>query len=170
MEKTKNNARKNNTALQVISFAELCFTLFVIKEKERTNHIKRIVRSFFGGDGEIRTHVPVRANAFRVRPVMTASIRLRVELFGTLIANCKAGSNFTALKVREKCRKCEENEGKTRFRETPRDETEMISSQPRYDHFDISPYSIVFEFCTAFARPMIKCIHPKFKKNEAFAR
>ena len=77
---------------------------------------------------------------FRVRPVMTASIRLRVELFGTLIANCKAGSNFTAHKVREKCRKCEENEGKTRFRETPRDETEMISSQPRYDHFDTSPY------------------------------
>ena len=31
-----------------------------------------------GGDGEIRTHVPVRANAFRVRPVMTTSIRLRV--------------------------------------------------------------------------------------------
>ena len=33
---------------------------------------------FDGGDGEIRTHVPVRANAFRVRPVMTTSIRLRV--------------------------------------------------------------------------------------------
>ena len=46
----------------------------------------------------------------------------------------------------------------------------MISSQPRYDHFDTSPYLIVFEFCTAFARPMGKCIHPKFKKNEAFAR
>ena len=45
-----------------------------------------------------------------------------------------------------------------------------ISSQPRYDHFDISPYLVVFEFCTAFARPELKCIHPKFKKNEAFAR
>ena len=33
---------------------------------------------FDGGDGEIRTHVPVRANAFRVRPVMTTSIRLRI--------------------------------------------------------------------------------------------
>ena len=46
----------------------------------------------------------------------------------------------------------------------------LISSQPRYDHFDISPYSVVFEFCTAFARPMLKCVHSKFKKNEAFAR
>ena len=108
--------------------------------KNNTNPFSEFVLFTNGGDGEIRTHVPVRANAFRVRPVMTASIRLRVELFGTLIANCKAGSNFTAHKVREKCRKCEENEGKTRFRETPRDETEMISSQPRYDHFDTSPY------------------------------
>ncbi len=32
----------------------------------------------FGGDGEIRTLVPERANAFRVRPVMTTSIRLLV--------------------------------------------------------------------------------------------
>ena len=31
-----------------------------------------------GGDGEIRTLVPVKANAFRVRPVMTTSIRLHV--------------------------------------------------------------------------------------------
>jgi len=29
---------------------------------------------------------------------------------------------------------------------------------------------VVFEFCTAFARPKGKCIHSKFKKNEAFAR
>ncbi len=28
------------------------------------------------GDGEIRTHEPYWANAFRVRPVMTTSIRL----------------------------------------------------------------------------------------------
>ena len=49
-------------------------------------------------------------------------------------------------------------------------ERKLISSQPRYDHFDISPYSVKFEFCTAFARPKLKCCHPKFKKNEAFAR
>ena len=32
----------------------------------------------FGGVGGIRTHVPVRANGFRDRPVMTASIPLRM--------------------------------------------------------------------------------------------
>ena len=31
-----------------------------------------------GGEGGIRTHVPVKANAFRVRPVMSTSIRLRI--------------------------------------------------------------------------------------------
>ena len=30
------------------------------------------------GEGGIRTHVPVRANAFRVRPVMTTSILLQI--------------------------------------------------------------------------------------------
>ena len=33
-----------------------------------------------GGVGGIRTHVPVKANAFRVRPVMTASIPLQIVL------------------------------------------------------------------------------------------
>ena len=32
----------------------------------------------FGGDGGIRTHVPLRTTAFRVRLVMTTSIRLRI--------------------------------------------------------------------------------------------
>ena len=32
--------------------------------------------AFCSGDGGIRTRVPRRANAFRVRPVMTTSIRL----------------------------------------------------------------------------------------------
>ena len=31
-----------------------------------------------GGEGGIRTHVPVKANAFRVRPVMTTSILLQI--------------------------------------------------------------------------------------------
>ena len=48
--------------------------------------------------------------------------------------------------------------------------SKLISSQPRYDRFDTSAYKVVFEFCTAFARPMLKCVHSKFKKNEAFAR
>ncbi len=39
----------------------------------------------FGGDGGIRTHVPVKANAFRVRPVMTSSIRLHIYLIYKLL-------------------------------------------------------------------------------------
>ena len=39
--------------------------------------------AFFRGDGGIRTLVPRRANAFRVRPVMTASIRLRIWTYKT---------------------------------------------------------------------------------------
>ena len=41
---------------------------------ESLNRFQRLV----GGDGGIRTHVPVKANAFRVRPVMTTSIRLQI--------------------------------------------------------------------------------------------
>ena len=35
----------------------------------------------FSADGGIRTLVPRRANAFRVRPVMTTSIRLQTNVF-----------------------------------------------------------------------------------------
>ena len=45
-----------------------------IKDKIGPQFLKKI-RSF-GGDGEIRTLEPFQANAFRVRPVMTTSIRL----------------------------------------------------------------------------------------------
>ena len=37
-------------------------------------------KRLLSGDGGIRTLVPRRANAFRVRPVMTTSIRLHEEL------------------------------------------------------------------------------------------
>ncbi len=38
-----------------------------------------MTRSYlYSGEGGIRTLVPRRANAFRVRPVMTASILLRI--------------------------------------------------------------------------------------------
>ena len=45
------------------------------KKGHRTNRCP-----FLRGAGGIRTREPVRANAFRVRPVMTASIRLHVEI------------------------------------------------------------------------------------------
>ena len=55
-------------------------------EKNKTQKPKRaisvkiteIALLVFGGDGGIRTHVPRKANAFRVRPVMTTSIRLHI--------------------------------------------------------------------------------------------
>ncbi len=49
---------------------------------------------FDGGDGEIRTHVPVRANAFRVRPVMTTSIRLRVYFNPLFFSPKNRSKNF----------------------------------------------------------------------------
>ena len=70
----------------------------------------------------------------------------------------------------KKARKNEKIRGNRRLFEGSFQTAMTISSQPRYDHFDISPYSVKFEFCTAFARPKLKCCHPKFKKNEAFGR
>ena len=49
------------------------------KKKKSANGKNRLQTEFFGGDGGIRTHEPVRANAFRVRPVMTTSIRLHMR-------------------------------------------------------------------------------------------
>ena len=46
-----------------------------VNEKPR---VSRGVGFLDGGDGGIRTHVPRKANAFRVRPVMTTSIRLHI--------------------------------------------------------------------------------------------
>ena len=63
---------------------------FVFRKKERHRKTRQnqfmillFLSSFqpciCSGDGGIRTRVPRRANAFRVRPVMTASIRLRMN-------------------------------------------------------------------------------------------
>ena len=56
---------------------------------------------YFGGEGGIRTHVPVKANAFRVRPVMTASILLRI---GALDSKNDYTKNHS--KVKHKFEKC----------------------------------------------------------------
>lgn len=47
------------------------------KKKKHEYKINR-VSVLKSGDGGIRTLVPRRANAFRVRPVMTTSIRLQI--------------------------------------------------------------------------------------------
>ena len=49
-------------------------------KKQNRNFVSKL-RFSFGGEGGIRTHVPVKANAFRVRPVMTASILLQILNF-----------------------------------------------------------------------------------------
>ena len=48
--------------------------------------------------------------------------------------------------------------------------TDNISSQPRYDHFDISPYSIVFEFCDVTVMCRAETLRAKLKKTRAFER
>lgn len=46
------------------------------------------------GDGGIRTLVPRRANAFRVRPVMTTSIRLLIMSYDY---SCKENHSFNII-------------------------------------------------------------------------
>ena len=56
-------------------------------------------RFFFGGDGGIRTHVPLRTTAFRVRLVMTTSIRLQIftcDLNNISYIACYCKENYRA--------------------------------------------------------------------------
>ena len=46
----------------------------------------------------------------------------------------------------------------------------LISSQPRYDRFDISPYEIVFEFCDVSVMCRAETLRAKLKKTRAFER
>ena len=60
-------------------------------KNKKENHTIRYDSLFIGGDGEIRTLVRLPANAFRVRPVMTTSIRhhIFVNSFWNITAfNC----------------------------------------------------------------------------------
>ncbi len=61
----------------------------------------------FSGDGGIRTRVPRRANAFRVRPVMTTSIRLHKILvkYTIFCAFCKV-INKKCNKIKISLQKC----------------------------------------------------------------
>ena len=52
-----------------------------------------------GADGGIRTHEPIKANAFRVRPVMTTSIRLQIN-YRIILTNITAYvKNFNVIKT-----------------------------------------------------------------------
>lgn len=51
----------------------------VAKPHKRGTRPKGLIPLFIDGSGGIRTHVPLRTTAFRVRLVMTTSIRFHVE-------------------------------------------------------------------------------------------
>jgi len=73
---------------------------------------------------------------------MTTSISLRILLSGILRENCELPIMSPARQFREKCRKREITGEKRRFHSHACDRPNYVSSQPRYDHFDISAYSI----------------------------
>lgn len=61
----------------------VCRKLFCTSESLKIPEFSLQILSsliLYYGDGGIRTLVPRRANAFRVRPVMTASIRLHIHI------------------------------------------------------------------------------------------
>ena len=53
------------------------------------------ITGFVGGEGGIRTHVPLRTTAFRVRLVMTTSILLLVDFSPTVPASAFSGLSFS---------------------------------------------------------------------------
>ena len=66
----------------------------------------RFPMKVYSADGGIRTLVPRRANAFRVRPVMTASIRLQIMVVVQIVGKILAAANINIillqiLKVKE---------------------------------------------------------------------
>ena len=83
----------------------------------------------FGGERGIRTLVRVSANWFRVSPVMTTSISLRIRLSGILRENCELLIMSPARQFREKCRKREIMGEKRRFHSHVCDRPNYVSSQ-----------------------------------------
>ena len=76
---------------------------FYILTKKQESTLKWGCFSLFGGERGIRTLVCLRTNWFRVSPVMTTSISLRIKFwFGILIENCRPASENSALKIPKK--------------------------------------------------------------------
>ena len=94
----------------------------------------------YGAERGIRTLVLLPANWFRVSPVMTTSISLRIQLLGILRENCELPIMSPACQFREKCRKREITGEKRRFHSHVCDQPNYVSSQSRYEHFDTLPY------------------------------
>ena len=96
----------------------------------------------FGGSGEIRTHVPLRTTAFRVRLVMTTSIRFRIcqprfpgggRLFSFVRIPVRTGRPSKPPKPEKVS--CAAASGAFGF-PNPR----WFSSRSRYDHFNTFTY------------------------------
>ena len=98
---------------------------------------------------------------------MTTSISLRIQLLGILRENCELPIMFPARQFREKCRKREITGDKQRFRHYTDDRPNYVSSQPRYDHFDISAYSIIRNFAGKLRTAhQVACMRVPWKMQE----
>ena len=76
--------------------------IYILTKKQEST-LKWGCFSLFGGERGIRTLVCLRTNWFRVSPVMTTSISLRIKFwFGILIENCRPTSEISALKIPKK--------------------------------------------------------------------
>ena len=111
--------------------------------KEKTLTFVSRLASFYGGVGGIRTHGPGRANRFRVCPVMTASIPLRIYPLPYSPGNRREQQERTDYSIRAlAARKALRRQD---FPATVFCEGFTISSRSRYDLFDSPPYiSTVF--------------------------
>ena len=114
----------------------------------RTLQFRHFLHSF-GGEGGIRTRVRLPANWFRVSPVMTTSIPLRIYL-NTILS--PAAEKPAQKKSKNLGRFRGENDKRfysivpqkhatyKEFRAGGYRIATRISSQARYDHFDTLPY------------------------------
>ena len=106
--------------------------------KEKTLTFVSRLASFYGGVGGIRTHGPGRANRFRVCPVMTASIPLRIVPLPHSPGNRREQQERTDYSIRAlAARKALRRQD---FPAAVFREEFTISSLPRYDRFDTTPY------------------------------
>ena len=96
---------------------------------------------------------------------MTTSISLRILLSGILRENCELPIMSPACQFREKCRKREITGEKRRFHSHVCDRPNYVSSQPRYDHFDISAYSIIRNFARKLRTAPSCRLHANSVKN-----
>ena len=108
-----------------------------IRAHKGTGQATHVTWPNVGGVGGIRTHGPGRANRFRVCPVMTASIPLRIYPLPHSPGNRREQQERTDYSIRAfAVRKALQRQD---FPTAVFREGFTISSQGRYDHFDTAP-------------------------------